>query len=325
MGICRYCHKKAGWFSDVHEDCVQKSNAGMESIRTCVADAVIEGKQYSDISSEIKKLAAKAALSQEQVHGATKEGWDLGAQQRSKAQPLSAQEQTAILNFMDAAGLSQAEIFCKTQGFYAIHLSNVIWQVLHGQITPLKIQYEPPPGLLPHEKVPGVVGLIDPNSFNLQRGEVSVYMNANVLLKQEVTARSYVGSYGGPSIRIASGLWYRLGSMRGHAEESTSLQDLDMGVVLITTRSIYFSGRERGINFRLPFSQIIRFQPYADAVGICRNGAREQIFAPVYREWADGAVTQANIGWFLFNILQALAARDADKVSPLTGCEKTLF
>lgn len=117
-------------------------------------------------------------------------------------------------------------------------------------------------------------------------------------------------------MRVANGLWFRFGAMRGHSEQSTSLQDVDGGEVLITTRAIYFSGKAKGVNFRLPFNQIMRFAPYADAVGICRNGAREQILAPQYIVWQDGAVSPAYSGWFLFNILQALATRDtAPKVS----------
>ena len=134
----------------------------------------------------------------------------------------------------------------------------------------------------------------------------------NISLKQEITRRSFVSNYAGPSIKVANGLWFRFGTMRGHSEEFTSLQDVDFGDALITTRAIYFSGRGRGINFRVPFNQIIRFKPYADAVGICRDGVREQIIVPQYIVWRNGVANAKNIGWFLFNILQALAARDAN-------------
>jgi hypothetical protein len=48
----------------------------------------------------------------------------------------------------------------------------------------------------------------------------------------------------------------------------------------MTTQAVYFGGREHGVNFRLPYKQVIRFQPYSDAVGICKNGAKEKVFAP---------------------------------------------
>jgi hypothetical protein len=156
-----------------------------------------------------------------------------------------------------------------------------IWTVLHDQMDPYQ-------------------GKIN---FNLQAGEVPFFGFANVLLSEEQTANSYVGGYSGASIRIASGLYYHLGAVRGHREQSTSLQEVDYGNFLITTRSIYFGGTEKGVNFRLPFNQIVRFQPHSDAVGICKNGGRERIFAP---QQVPGA------GWFLFNALLALAAKESD-------------
>jgi hypothetical protein len=95
---------------------------------------------------------------------------------------------------------------------------------------------------------------------------------------------------------------------------------VDGGEVLLTTRAIYFSGRAtggRGINFRLPFNQIIQFKPYSDAVGICKNGAREQILAPCQIVWSDGVISGPNdVGYYLFNLFQALAAKDSEARAP---------
>ena len=82
------------------------------------------------------------------------------------------------------------------------------------------------------------------------------------------------------------------------------MQDVDIGDFLLTNRAIYFGGNQRGVNFRLPYNQIMRFQYYTDAVGVCRSGANEQIFIPKNTGIAD------DCGWFLFNVLQALAARE---------------
>jgi hypothetical protein len=136
----------------------------------------------------------------------------------------------------------------------------------------------------------------------LQYGEVPVFGIGNVLLSEQRTVRSYVGGYSGASIRVARGVYYHLGGVRGHRVENTSLQEVDYGDFLVTTKAVYFGGTEHGVNFRLPYHQIVRFQPYSDAVGICKNNGREQIFAP--QQMPDN-------GWFLFNILQALAAKDS--------------
>lgn len=323
MGICRYCHQKAGWFKDVHDTCAQaawsKVSAGIESLKKCMADAVIEGKHYSNVSATIDKLTADAAIPQEKVRAALKEGWNQGTEQRSKAQPVSAKELQDILDIYRAAGLAASPTdetwIPKNAAAHALLYSYRTWTVLHDRIRPYEISNAPPPGFLRNEAVPGVIGTINPISFNLQAGEVRVWGLANVWLKQAVTTTAYVGGYSGASVRVASGLWYRFGGLRGHKEESTSLRDLDCGELLITTRAIYYSGRATGgsgLNFRLPFNQIIQFKPYSDAVGICKNGAREQILAPQHVVWSDGAISGPNdIGYYLFNLLQALAAKDS--------------
>jgi hypothetical protein len=279
-----------------------------------MADAVIEGKHYSDVSATIDKLTADAAIPQDKIHAALKEGWSEGAEQRSKAQPVSDDECLAILDMYRAAGLAvpaDEAWVCKNAAALALSYSNMTWTVLHDRIRPFEVPSEPPLGFLPNEAVPGVIGTMKPTSFNLQAGEVRVWGLANVLLKQAVTTTAYVGGYSGASVRVASGLWYRFGGLRGHKEESTSVQELDCGELLITTRTIYYSGRS-GLSFRLPFNQIIQFKPYSDAVGICKNGAREQILAPRHIVWGDGVISgPRDIGYYLFNLLQALAAKDS--------------
>jgi hypothetical protein len=88
--------------------------------------------------------------------------------------------------------------------------------------------------------------------------------------------------------------------VKGHKVSSTEIQELDYGDLLATTHGVYFGGTEKGVNFRIPYSRILRFNAYSDAIGICKDGGREQIFAPQYL---------ADSGWFWFNLLQALSAK----------------
>jgi len=287
MSICRYCGQKAGWFSEAHKSCIEKSSQGIEAIKTCTKNATVQGKQYGEISVQLDKIAADAVIPREETLQAIKEGWSNGAETRAMAQPLSEDEFSAISDAYRAAGLTQDDVL-QTAGFRAMVFSLLLWTVLHDQIDPYQ----------------------GPIRFNLQAGEVPVFGIANVLLSEEETRSSYVGGYSGASIRVASGLYYHFGGVRGHREQTTSLRDLDYGYFLITTSAIYFGGTEKGVNFRLPYGQIVRFQPYSDAVGICKNGAKEKILAPQQ---------VPNTGWFLFNILQALAAKESEARLPKTG------
>jgi len=289
MGICRYCGQKAGWFKEAHDSCMRMASQGIETIKAKVSLAVAEGKPYGEIKATLDEVIQGSRVPQQQALAAIKEGWSQGAEQRSKAQPISSDEFSAISSFYHAAGFKDEDIRNKTAGFFAMTFGFLIWTVLHHEIEPYQ----------------------GPIRFQLQHGEVPVFGIANVLVKEERTTRSYVGGYSGVSLRVARGLYYRLGGMRGHAVESTSLQDVDYGDFLMTTQAIYFGGREKGINFRIPYSRIIRSQPYSDAVGVCRSGAREQIFAPQQARTPEMTAALRQSGWFLFNILQALAAKES--------------
>lgn len=192
MSICRYCGQKAGWFSDAHECCIQKSNQGIEALKACVANAVAQGKQYGEIRGQLEKIVAEAVIPQQQALAAIKEGWSQGAEKRSMAQPLNEREGSAILDIGKAAGLTQDDLL-KTAGGRAVFLSWRLWMVLNNQIEPFK----------------------GPISFNLQAEEIPVFGLANVLLSEEQTGSTYVGGYSGVSIRVASGLYYHFGGMRG--------------------------------------------------------------------------------------------------------------
>jgi hypothetical protein len=172
------------------------------------------------------------------------------------------------------------EAMRKTPGLTAMTFSFLIWTVLHDEID----AYD------------------GPIHFNLQKGEMPVFGFANVLLSEERTTSSYVGAYSGASIRVAKGVYYHLGGVRGEKVQSNSLQEVDYGDFLMTTGGVYFGGREHGVNFRVPYRHIVRFQPYLDAIGICKDHGREQIFAPQ---------NLVECGWFLFNMLQALAVKAA--------------
>jgi len=298
MSICKYCNQNAGWFKDEHASCVQKANEAIKSIKACMADAVTTGKKYSEVSEKINKLASEANLSHAQLHASLINSWSQATIEHSKAQPLSIVESDAHCKLiMDAEGLTEDTFAAAIQagtansailaGMTIASFSSTIWAALNGK--------EVAPDCCTAPQIRG--------AFNLQAGEYMVWGVPGMLIRQQTTQVSYVGGYNGMSIRVANGLWYRFGGGRGHREEHSELQDIDMGDFLLTNRAIYFGGKQRGVNFRLPYNQIVRFQYYTDAVGVCKSGAKEQIFIP------KNTAIPADCGWFLFNVLQALAAQ----------------
>jgi hypothetical protein len=116
MSVCRYCGQKAGWFSDAHESCIQKSNQGIEALKACMANAVARGKPYDEIRVQLNKIAADAVIPEQQALAAIKEGWSQGAEKQAIAHPLSEQEGSAIWDVGQAAGLTHKTTYRRRRG-----------------------------------------------------------------------------------------------------------------------------------------------------------------------------------------------------------------
>jgi hypothetical protein len=211
-------------------------------------------------------------------------------------QPISPEESMAMDKMIQDSGFKLEETLW-TAGGWSMSFSILIWITLHDQIEELR-------------RIQPFQGAVD---FNLQAGDLPVWGIPNMLLKQQSTTTSYVGGYSGASIRVASGLYYRFGGVRGHRVESTSWQEIEYGDFLMTTRAIYFGGSANGINFRLPYRQIIRFQPYADAVGVCRNAPESRSLFQSGHTLLLGRRSVATLidhGWeFCFQIVARLQSR----------------
>lgn len=82
--------------------------------------------------------------------------------------------------------------------------------------------------------------------------------------------RKTSGSWGGPTIRIYKGIYYRMGTSQRTGESHTELRKVDEGTLVITSERFAFMGRVSTISVRL--SKIIGVSVYADAVGLHFEG-----------------------------------------------------
>jgi hypothetical protein len=103
-------------------------------------------------------------------------------------------------------------------------------------------------------------------SVNLmrKRGEV-VYIEMPVELMKEVTKREYVGAYGGLSFRIAKGVRFHTGGVRGHSEVvGTELQVADAGLLAITSQRLAFMGARK--TMEMPYTKLLGLNVFSDAI-----------------------------------------------------------
>lgn len=65
--------------------------------------------------------------------------------------------------------------------------------------------------------------------------------------------REYVGGYSGFSVRIARGVYYRVGGFKGNPVEKTELTHVDEGVLVFTNKNLYFVGQTR--SYKIPYKR----------------------------------------------------------------------
>ena len=108
-------------------------------------------------------------------------------------------------------------------------------------------------------------------SIMLLKDELVVWLFKNAQLYQLKSHSSYVGSSQGVSIRIARGLYYRVGAFEGHRVQTENLEFQETGELVATDHNVYFSGNKRSL--RIPLQKIVSVHGYSDGIGLVREAS----------------------------------------------------
>ncbi|NLA39727.1 MAG: hypothetical protein GX882_10220, partial [Methanomicrobiales archaeon] len=111
---------------------------------------------------------------------------------------------------------------------------------------------------------------VEANAVLLKRGERAVAVIPGVTLKEPRSVRKTYGGGGGPSIRIAKGVYFRTGGFASRSESHEEIKEIDSGTLTLTNRRLVFTGRKRTVN--VPLGKIVGMEPYRDAIAINRDG-----------------------------------------------------
>lgn len=111
----------------------------------------------------------------------------------------------------------------------------------------------------------------------LQKKELCYYMQ-KVDWYEHRAVKSSVG-YGGLSgrIKIAKGIYYRVGKMGLNVHSTQEMTKIDTGKVYITNKRLIFAGGLK--NTSIPFSKIINLQPYKDGIEIIKDSGKSPLLA----------------------------------------------
>jgi hypothetical protein len=247
---------------------------------------------WAEVKPQVEKLQTEHRIPADQVRGALRGGWIQGAARIATAVPIPYDRVAVSNNFYRAMGFTDKEM-CFTDGYIAQFFSSLLWCVLvKGD--------------------PTLVGDIR-HPFNLKAGETPLMFFGSVEYSKETISRGNQGGYGGMSVRVARGVYYHFGGFKGQRTETSALQEIDYGGMLVTTQNMYFGGQHT--SFRIPYSHVVSFRAEPSGIAFFRDtgNAKAEVFTMLEPNSNGGDPVNARplFGWFLFNITHALAQPQA--------------
>lgn len=115
--------------------------------------------------------------------------------------------------------------------------------------------------------------------FRIEGGSSSVILKEkeelqmvlpNVALWEPRKVTTTVGGYGGPSFRIAKGVYWRVGAFGAQSQSHEELKELDRGKLTLTNKRLIFAGTKRSNEINL--AKIISIEPYSDGIAVRATG-----------------------------------------------------
>ena len=188
---------------------------------------------------------------------------------------LSEKEENRLIGFIKYFKLSQEDLN-KNKSYEKVILASILRSITEGIIP---------------EKIRVVEGAIP---FNLNKNEKMIWIFQDTDYYEDTIKHTYQGNSNGISMKVAKGVYYRMGNFKGQTIETKILKYVGRGFLGFTDKHIYFYSYDK--SFRIPYSKIVTILPYEAGVRIQKEGvtAKPQIFNNIN-------------GWFVYNLIMNLS------------------
>jgi hypothetical protein len=251
MGACQFCGNPAGFLKSKHKECEQKNVAAKTRLPQLLADAFSLPIAPEDFLAKFDEVATACWLTNAERRTAIMEGLRRQAEAVLEDHVLTASEERRIVAFQTVMGVADDEL-SGTQFQNALAKASILRDLDEGKIQS-RVKFD---GHLP---------------VLLGKTEELIWIFANSPLWELRTKTSYVGRSNGVSIRLARGLYYRVGSSRGERVQNASMEHVDTGAVFLSSKNLYFSGGTK--TFKLPYSKMVSVKLFSDGLEIVKDGA----------------------------------------------------
>lgn len=140
--------------------------------------------------------------------------------------------------------------------------------------------------------------------FILQKNEKLIWLINDVDYYIDKERRHYVGGSQGMSIRIAKGIYYRVGAFKGQPVTTTEKVYMGKGILGFTVKHLYFYNYKT--SFRIRYDKIVSLIPKHDGFIILKDDATAK-----HQSFIDGD------GWFSYNLITNLSQMELKEVNAI--------
>jgi hypothetical protein len=288
IGQCSYCGQPAGLLRSSHKECQARHEQAIKTIESTAQQGVLRPCDLGALENQLRNTASSGWVPDAEFRGALVSAAEQALAARDAAsgadQPntlITHQEEAALADFLKQFKLAVQPDLEPRGWAMRIALELTIRGVLEGELPR-------------HFDCAGLP------MFNLAAGESVVWAVGGAELLEEKTVRSVAGYYGGPSFRLARGVYWRMGGFRAHPISHTQVVVADRGVAAFGTLNFYFGGAKSDL--RVPWAKVVAFHPHSDGFALTKDGVRGKL-VPL-RTHANGellcilaqALAQARLG-----------------------------
>jgi hypothetical protein len=180
---------------------------------------------------------------------------------------LTRREEEAFLEAAEALGIDDTTLGTTYQDLFA---RLAVAQVNDGRLG----QIEEPVGIIP------------------KRGEI-VHLQTEAALLKEVAVRQWQGGYGGFSFRVAKGVSFRTGQVRGKSVVvGSELKTEDTGVLSVTSSRVAFLGDRKTVE--IPYTKLVGLDVFSDGVTLQSSSRQNAVLLHVREGYGEVIAATVN-------------------------------
>jgi hypothetical protein len=272
MGRCTYCGKSAGLFRSEHSECRAQHDQGYKQITQIFDGLLNNAATVEQLRDRAADVARTHFIPESELRSLMTEGFKKAVESALSNDLLSEDDEQKLVRLQRSFDLAQGDL----GGFAERIAKAATLRDLEAGLIRSHID-------------------LQASRIALQKGETAIWAFNNVELYEIKTRRQFVGASQGLSLRIARGVYYRVGGGRGEPVQSQNPEKQDMGSLVVTNQNVYFVGPLKSM--RINLRKIVTVQGYSDGISLTRESSNPK---PLVFKLDDP--------WFAGNLILKLTA-----------------